>query len=313
MLLNANQPRRRWIFGVYGESGVGKTHLGVTAPDPVILLGERQGFETVRDAARLLGKPVPPAFWINNPEALRVAVSTLQTSDDPLVDLIRHFAGPGDDVDAAIAALPYRKPKTVVADSATEFLQLVWEGIGAQAKTKIAADGLPEVSMRYWGVMKDRSGRLIRAFRDLPYHVLFLALLDDREVGEEDERSRIVQPLTPMRSIPSMLVAATNAFGVAKRERKVSREEGTDKRKIEIRRYVQFEAPSYVVSKPLSPLEAEEIPDVSDWFRRLELDRPDETKPEQKPEDKPEEKTSSRRRRKSKPQTEEPAASAAEG
>lgn len=273
MLLNTQQDERLWKVLCYGESGVGKTHLGVTAPDPVILLAERQGFETVRDAAHMLGKPTPPTFWMRNLQDFRTAIQVLQNDPAPLATLVQRLAGDAteEEVDAEMESLPYVRPKTVVIDSCTEVFQLIWDNLLEQAPPKTAKDGLPDTSMRHWSAMRDRASGLIRTCRDLPYHVLFLALLDDREQGEAEQKTRIVQPQAPMRAIPSMLVAACNAAGVVRRDRvTVADENDPSGRRIEVRRSVRFLCPSFVLAKPLHPLAPEEVPDVSDWFRRLE-------------------------------------------
>lgn len=271
MLLNAQQPGRLFKLLVYGESGVGKTHLGVTAPDPVILLAERQGFETIRDAAQMLGKPVPPSFWIRSRDDFADAIRALQSESEPLPAMVARAMK--DDPEAAektIAELPYTKPKTVVIDSMTEIFQLLWDHMLEQAPPKTAKDGLPEVGKRHWGTMRDRAQAMIRTVRDLPYNVLFLALLDDREVGEDEQKERVVQPQAPMRAIPSMMVAAVNAAGVAKRDRLTRMDPATGDRVVEIRRYVQFLCPSFVLAKPIIGLDGDEEPDVSAWLAKLD-------------------------------------------
>lgn len=263
MYMNTQQPTRLWKILVYGPSGVGKTHLGCTAPDPVILLAERQGFETVRDAAQRLGKPLPPTFWMRTRTDFGEALKMLQ-GPEPIRTMAAHFA-PGEQVQ-----LPYTQPQTVVIDSVTEMMQLVWDHLMDQAPPKTASDGLPDMSMRHWTAMRDRSGALIRACRDLPYHVLLLAGIDDREVGEEDQKERQVTPACPMRSIPALLAHACNGVGVQKiRRRWIADAKAEGGRREETERYVQFLAPSFVLAKPLSPLRGEENVDASDWFRRL--------------------------------------------
>lgn len=308
MLLNASQLIRFWNLLIFGPSGVGKTTLGVTAPDPVILLAERQGFESVRDAAARLGKPVPPTFWVRTRDDVAKCVAAFQSEVFPLAVLARWFGGEselkdGESLSAeqetaiaeAVAALPYTQPKTIVCDSVTEMFQQVWDHILTQAPAKIAKDGLPDTNMRHWGAMKERCAAFIRSFRDLPYHVIFLALEDDKETGDDDARQRVVGPATPMRTIPGMLAAACNAVGQAQiRTVRQADEKAPDGVRNDLVRYVRFFAPSYVLTKPHERLAADEQPDVSKWFAQME-GGDDAPAPEPVADAKP--KTQSRRRR----------------
>lgn len=261
MFLNQEQPERHTNILVYGQTGSGKTALGVSAPDPVILLSERQGFETVRDHAKRLGKPMPPTFWIKDRTQLAHAVGALQgATDEPIPALLDLLASTDGAAEAAKKTLTYVKPKTVVFDSVTDIMQLIWDGIVDQSPLKKAKDGLPDTSMRHWGAMSTRGKSFIRQCRDLPYHCLFLALLDDREV----EGERVVGPALPMRALPAMLGAACNAIGVAR----VTAKRKTDA-ETEMVHSVQFAGPDNMMTKPLRPLRDNEIPDMTHWVYAL--------------------------------------------
>lgn len=259
MLLRDKDHARLLKALVYGKSGSGKTHLGVTAPDPVVLLSERQGFETIRDAAARLGRPLPPTFWVRSVDDLREALRILGTSKAPLEHMQQHF-GSADEQDEP---LPYATPQTVVLDSMTDIAQLVSDDIDRIAPPRKGKDGLPVKAERYWGVLGDRMHGLIRAFRDLPYHVLFLALLDDRTVGEGEEAARQVGPMMPMRKMPAMLESAVNAVGVASVKQVPVK--GQD---VELQHGVTFAAPDWIMTKPLRPLRDREVADFGDWVQR---------------------------------------------
>lgn len=249
---------------VYGAPGTGKTTLGVTAPDPVILLTERHGWASVEDAALRLGRPVPPTVWCDSAEKLGAAIRALR-SHDPLVALCEAFADSPEEALEAIAVLPYKRPKTVVLDSVTEAARYVADHVDREAPPKIGKDGLPTRSERAWGVVGERCERMIRAFRDLDYSVLFLALLDDREVGEGDERSRLVQPLMTPRKLASVLSASVNAAGVM-----VAREQpAMNGQQVQVKRWVQFATPSWTMTKLYRPLRDREVANFSDWVTRI--------------------------------------------
>lgn len=264
MYLNTQEADNQHNLLVYGPSGTGKTSLGVSAPDPVILLSERQGYESVKSAAKRLNKPIPPTFWIQNRDALSTAIKVLRRGNTETLANLCDALLPKSEVEKAVTSLPYRKPQTVVIDSVTEMFNLISDDIDTTAPPKLAKDGLPERTMRYWTVLGDRAHGFIRAARDLPFHVVMLALQEDKETGEGDEKARIVQPMTPMRKIPAMLSSAVNAVGVSE----VVRKRATGKQ-MEMKWQVKFASPSWMLTKPLRPLQDVETPDITDWFNRL--------------------------------------------
>lgn len=258
MLLTNEDFVRLYNILVYGQSGSGKSTLGVTAPDPVILLGESQGFESIRDAALRLGKPLPPTFHVTHADQLRQAILALRREDEPLLELAALHGAAGIE-------LPYTRPKTVVLDSLTEMMKLVCDEIDEQSPPRIAKDGLPERSKRFWGVLSDRSDRLLRSLRDLPYHVLMLALLSDREVGEGQERSRVIGPQLPMHKLGELTASVTNAVGVSVRTATPLPDNDT-----EYSFNVRFAGPPYMLSKAMRPLGDKEPADFSAWVERLD-------------------------------------------
>lgn len=259
MLLNAAERPRWWNLLVYGRSGTGKTSLGVTAPEPVVLLGELQGYESIRDAAHRLDKPEPPTFLIRTADELRRAIMTLRSVDDaPLTALAEQHGAAG-------VELPYVRPQTVVVDSLTEMMKLVCDEIDEQSPPRIAKDGLPERTKRFWGVLGNRSDRLLRALRDLPYHVVMLARLVDKEVGEGQEKSRLVTPDMPMNKLGELTASVTNAVGISTKVAKAKLNADT-----EYTFGVRFSGPGYFLLKALRPLGDVETSDVSDWIERLD-------------------------------------------
>lgn len=242
---------------VYGDNGTGKTQLGVTAPRPLILLNEPQGLESVRDAAVRLKREEPPAFIVTTAAQMRAAVA-----------LLRERA-PADALVAKLGPLRAGKPwdastypRSIVVDSQTEAVKLIGEEIDEQSPPKLAKDNLPQKSDRYWNVLQDRADSWFRALRNLEYHVLHLALKDDREVGPEDNKKRVVRPMMPMHKLGAMLASTCNAVGGAGRESK----KGEDERVV--RYTVTFSAPDFVLSKKVPGLDDVEEPDFSTWVAK---------------------------------------------
>lgn len=287
-LLNDDLEEQYTKGTLYGKSGAGKTTLGCTAPRPLILLSERQGFRSVRDAARRLGIPLPPTIWVQSLTDVRHILAALQSDPvAPIATALRRTLkdavdanGEAVDVEAFIATLPYQKPETIILDSATEMFALISDDIERTAGKKIGRDGLEAKPERYWGVLRDRSEKMIRSFRDLPYHVFFLALLKDATIGEGEEQSRVVEPACPMKALPGALAAAVNVVGivsVAQEPRKVEGPDGESSIVYDYKRWVRFAGPSWMLLKAMEPLGTYEPPNIAGWLTRIEHDEPTDT------------------------------------
>jgi hypothetical protein len=265
--MNDDQKKREFKVVIYGLTGTGKTTLCVTAPNPVFLLTERQGFESIRTAAKRLGRPVPPTFLIQTVEHMRAALRALR-SPEPLKALCVALIPDAAEAKRVFASLPYQVPGTVVLDGVTEAAKTIADDIDATAPPKAGKDGLPVKSDRYWFVLGERAEQMIRAFRDLPFHVVFLAGEDDREVGEDDQKTRVVGPSLPMRKLAPALGHAANIVG---RMRIAEVTELVDGKPVTRHvRYVQLSAPSWIMTKTHEPLSGNERPNLSSWFARLE-------------------------------------------
>jgi hypothetical protein len=248
-----------WKFLVYGPSGSGKSRLGVTSPDPLILLGEPQAAVIIKRTARELGKPVPPTFLINDFQQLQDAVRILRAHPEPCRELARlHGGDPG--------AVAYARPQTVVLDSGTEFIKLIEARLYEQIGKPVAKDGLPENSIRFLVTLRTRVDSFFRAVRDLPFHVLMLALMDDREVGDGEEKARVVTPMLGSRKMPELAAAAVNAVGLMQVRAQRAKKKGED---VYQEHSVLFHTPSFVRTKILRPLRDKEEPDVTSWIDRL--------------------------------------------
>lgn len=244
---------------IYGPPGTGKSSFGVTAPNPLILLSERQGIAHIRAAAARLGRSVPPVLFMESLADYRMVLRALMTgAGKPTITV-------ANDKGTVFYTGPY--PSTVVLDSLTDACRLVTDEVMLEAPPEKAKDGLDKVSERHWAAQRDRSEKLIRAFRNVPAHVLFLCLADDRTSGEGDQQTRSVTPALSMRALPGFLCAAVNVVGITTREIGKTRDETTGDRDIEFG--IRTIGPSYFMLKPYRPLRDVEVPDFSSWVARL--------------------------------------------
>ncbi len=272
MLLNAIQKDPLYKVTIYSEPGLGKTHIGATAPDPLILLFERHGMETVRTASKLQGRPMPPVIWVRDIRQLQRIQKVLAASPEPLPALMRDedvidegaLMEAGLTREDLVAALPYTKPKTIVMDSVTEACEMLAAHIDEHGG-KETKDGLTYRKLRAWGPIAEKCTRLIRAFRDLPYHVLFLALVEERNLGSEDHPEIHTRPDLPGRTLWKKLMAACNAVGLLCRRRK-RLENGS----VKTLRFVQFMTNDIIATKHAVPLRDREPANANAWFHALE-------------------------------------------
>lgn len=249
-------PTEKWVkAAIYGPPGTGKSDFGTSAPKPLILLSERQGIRTVRAAAARRGLPMPVVLAVESLQDLR--------------DVLRALHGPRDKAFRVMSgtevAYEGEWPESVVLDSLTDACELVEAEIRKESPPEKAKDGLERWTERHWAALRDRCERLIRSFRDVPAHVVFLALQDDRTVGEGEEAARVVQPLLPMRALPSVLSAAVNVVGVTSRAIRDRGEDGQRQIAYEIRTV----GPSHYMLKPYRPLRDLEEPDFAAWVERI--------------------------------------------
>jgi len=245
---------------VYGRPGTGKTNFGVSAPRPLILLSEGHAAPHVRAAAIRMGRPVPNVLFMEEANDYRDVLRALHGSKDkPFV--VR--TGPKDARETVLELEEW--PETVVLDSVTDAMQVLIDEIRLQSPPKEGKDGLPVDSERFWGALTDRATGLIRAFRDAPLNVLFLALLDDRMVGEGDEATRWVGPSMPMRKLPGALQAAVNVVGITYRTRLPELDENGDRM---LQYGILTTGPDFMELKPCAPLRDRESTDFADWVRR---------------------------------------------
>lgn len=248
---------------IYGDPGTGKTNFGVSAPNPLILLSERQALANIREAARRTGRPVPNALYMSSLEDYRDIMFALKA------------CGPGETLEVkengkVILSMPY--PETIVIDSLTDVGELAKADVERIAPPTNGKDGLPNWSMRHWGTLGTKMSSLILAFRNLPTHVIFLCLKIDTEIGEGDEKSRIVGPSLPMKKLSGTVAAAVNVIGITNRrtvKKEVTKEDGAKGVETETVYEVYTTGPDHAVTKPYRPLKDCEVPNFADWVTRI--------------------------------------------
>lgn len=288
---------------VYGKSGSGKTSIGVSAPRPLILLNQVQALVHIKEAAKRLGKPTPPVLIMSSMADYRAVLKALRAPKDKPFQVI---AEPPRDADGNITGPPRvvlelpEWPATVVLDDVTDAAEIITAEIRRESPPQLGKDGLPVDSDRFWNELRKRFLAFTRAFRDVPLHTLFLALLDHRPAREDDPDSKDwTGPMVPMRAFPGMLMASVAAVGVAYRKRVVSKDKD-GKPVVSFHWAVATQASEAYEIKPHPALRPYEVPDFSSWVMRIvDPDAPappapppmdtasvmlDESKPETKPE-----------------------------
>lgn len=190
-ILNSVARERKLKGMIYGDYGVGKTYLTGTAADvpsmnDVLMISAESGDMTVDDIENLDIIAINAYKQIARiHEFLRIHVQLRDRGDvDQLIKLETRFRqlGPNDP--------PITTPKryqTVIIDSLTEIqkycmYQLLGIQVGAQA-LDLEPDS-PQFAE--WGKSSEMIRLLVRTFRDLDMHVLFVAAM----TREQDDRKR---------------------------------------------------------------------------------------------------------------------------
>lgn len=236
---------------VYGNTGTGKTTVGVSCPKPLIVLSEAQGMRSIRSAAARTGVPMPQVVLVEN-------VADIGAVKDGL-------SGPRDRP-MIIAGEEYEWPQTVVLDSMTDIVEGIFLDAVA-ARLPKDDDGEPADTRKMYGLLGKKISNMLRFFRDLPMHVLFLCQAHDEVVGEGTDAKRVIKPQLPGK-LSKKICQAANLVGYSRRAYTGM---GDDDQR-EIGWSVMTAGPDYMELKTCRPLLDKEEPDFADWCLRLAQD-----------------------------------------
>lgn len=253
--IDQDESERYWKVMVYGDSGSGKTSLGVTAQSlgpTLVLLSERQGMAAIRHAARRLGMAVPTVLLMTEMGDYRAVANALHGRKDLPFKVVNSKG-------ETLLELE-QWPVTVVLDSVTDAVgNMLVASIRRQAPQKKDDDGLPIDADRFYNVLRDKTSNFATEFRDCPVNILFLALLDDKEVGKGKDAKRRVGPKFPMKGLDAIFASATNVVGQSYRT--ISGGKPVFQ--------VATLTPGHILTKACEPLRPIEVPDFGEWVRRL--------------------------------------------
>lgn len=145
---------------VYGDPGSGKTHLAGTAQD-VPQMADVHIFNIDGGIMTLA----------NRGDIHATDIHTADDLEQELFRIVNHDP-------------KYENTKTVVIDNITELQTLVLEGITTKEfsnrRKKDKNYSIDEVYLEDYGVSGKRLARILRGFRDLPMHVIYIAHKKDK-------------------------------------------------------------------------------------------------------------------------------------
>ena len=164
---------------IYGQSGSGKSWLGVTAPAPLVLLTEKNGFASIAHS---------------NPDAQVIECDKIE------------------DIYAAIRAIKLGEItefETLVIDSLSNAQTMIKSRI-------LARSGKKRLQIQDWGDLAGETLSLIEGLRSLDCHVVCIALRDDELVSETGRR--YTYPLFEGKKTKNNISQYFNAIGYLSRE-----------------------------------------------------------------------------------------------
>lgn len=251
---------------VTGNSGTGKTAFASSAPKSLYLAFEQQAKLVVRKHQKMSG--VGSCIGILFPET---------ASDLRAVTLA--FRGPRDQpfrvVDRETGVILFESedwPLTLVIDSVTDAVKKIRDEIDQRVQLVMASDGFPDRNMRRRGQYREESERMFASIRDLPCHVLWLAILNEGiDDASDGSKNRYAGPELLAKTHRPALMQTTNVAGVSRRYVHPPKfdDEGELLEVGRIEYVIQLVGPGYLPLKEYRPLKNIEQPDFSSWLERI--------------------------------------------
>lgn len=210
---------------VWGPTGTGKSTLCGTAPKPVLYLyTEKQGLISFKRMC-----PDGDVLEIDSVDTLRAVLTDLRRGTD--------YA-------------------TVCLDSFTEMQVLIVNEVLAM-KDRVPGEPV-KASTQDFMFIHDRSKALVRAFRDLPMHVVVTCLSETVVVGEDENARTVTRMMLTGRKLPAQLAGFFNLVGFSHKT--------LGPNNVTIHR-VGFEGPQVLDVKGMPGLRKKEEPDIEYWVR----------------------------------------------
>lgn len=174
----------------YGRAGVGKTYSALSIPNPeaIVVISAEAGLLPLRRA--------------------KLEVWEIENWKD-VNDAIEFLKSEKLQKDRSKRGLP--PLETVFIDSATELTKKALEWVLKERDVVVKARGKDlntifedQMTIEDWGVGKGRIDRMFRAFRDLPYNIIFTALQHDMQSKEENivKKMPLMYPQSLSEQIP---------------------------------------------------------------------------------------------------------------
>lgn len=246
-------------IGLTGDSGAGKTWLGATAPKPLILIWERQAKASLEACCAARGLPKPMMILIETISDCGNVLRALHGDRTKPCVVRERYYDPKTKTNRVrdVMTLPHW-PETLVTDSLTDACAMMRAELLREAPPKVDAEsGLPDESFAHRRTIFDRCSQLIRAFRNVPAHVVFLCLKIEKKIyrGKKEVGRRWVADL-PDNKLPAAYMAACNIVGVPYIRKG--------------HRGVILDADDWMGCKAFPSLRSFEVPELSEWIGRIQ-------------------------------------------
>ena len=220
---------------IYGDSGVGKSYLGVTSPDCLVLLTEMNG-----QASIMHSNPSADIIHISNDLLLAEVLKDIEESPDN-----------------------WTQYETIVIDSLSEMQRLI--------KDRITKNGREKMKLQDWGTLADNMRALIRRIRSLKKNVVCLAL-QEAQIDEESG-ARFIRPSFEGKKTSAEIAQFFNFVGCFYPVTEQIENDGEIQSTIV--RHLMVEGPSRIMCKPVFPLTGTiRNPNLTEIFNQVQGPKP---------------------------------------